>query len=276
MKEERIWLTPYNYVQNNPMNRVDPTGALDTGGGDVPKEDGNDKSNSQNAKQEGEAWKHKHLWNDVIVKASDKRKYGEGFEEGKTTYKDLYEKRVAAVLERKMEESKNFNKTIDCADLVMETLVDFASYYGLPVVMKDYRKKNVTYDSRSTTAKSASEFSAKIKRAFGAATLFSKYNTSLQTVDWSDAMAGDVLTWKYEVYLWEDEANRVWHASTISDLSDDSITVIQGSLDDGQATQISEKAYDRDSKGKVDPSFWTSLAIDEVKVRRWNFKLFDK
>jgi putative chitinase len=29
MKEERIWLNPYYYVQNNPVNRVDPTGALD-------------------------------------------------------------------------------------------------------------------------------------------------------------------------------------------------------------------------------------------------------
>jgi RHS repeat-associated protein len=34
LKEERIWLNPYNYCQNNPINKVDPTGALDE---DPPK-----------------------------------------------------------------------------------------------------------------------------------------------------------------------------------------------------------------------------------------------
>ena len=29
LSEERNWLSPYNYVQNNPLRRVDPTGALD-------------------------------------------------------------------------------------------------------------------------------------------------------------------------------------------------------------------------------------------------------
>lgn len=29
MADQRSWVSPYNYVQNNPLNRVDPTGAID-------------------------------------------------------------------------------------------------------------------------------------------------------------------------------------------------------------------------------------------------------
>ncbi len=29
LSDERSWVSPYSYVQNSPVNRVDPSGALD-------------------------------------------------------------------------------------------------------------------------------------------------------------------------------------------------------------------------------------------------------
>ena len=38
MADQRSWVSPYNYVQNNPLSRIDPTGALDN---PIYDEDGN-------------------------------------------------------------------------------------------------------------------------------------------------------------------------------------------------------------------------------------------
>ena len=62
LASERSWVSPYNFVQNNPVNRVDPTGALDDW---VQDADGNvrwDKdANSQATTKEGETYLGKTL-----------------------------------------------------------------------------------------------------------------------------------------------------------------------------------------------------------------------
>lgn len=57
MAHEREWVSPYNFVQNNPINRVDPTGALDDW---VQDADGNikwdDNATSQETTKAGETY----------------------------------------------------------------------------------------------------------------------------------------------------------------------------------------------------------------------------
>ncbi|MBS4042939.1 MAG: hypothetical protein KGZ59_03910 [Chitinophagaceae bacterium] len=64
LAKERSWLTPYNYVQNNPLNRIDPDGRLDDW---VESADGkiywDENSTSQETTKEGE----KYLGKNVLV-----------------------------------------------------------------------------------------------------------------------------------------------------------------------------------------------------------------
>ncbi|MEM9391872.1 MAG: RHS repeat-associated core domain-containing protein [Bacteroidota bacterium] len=61
ISEEREWLSPYNFVQNNPINRVDPDGALDwvlNGDNEIYWDD---NANSQATTQAGETYLGKEL-----------------------------------------------------------------------------------------------------------------------------------------------------------------------------------------------------------------------
>ncbi len=78
MAEQRNWVNPYNYVQNNPVNRIDPFGTLDDW---VEREDGS------------------IYWNDDVTSTNDKdlkegetyrgEKYRRFEDIGNTTYEDV-------------------------------------------------------------------------------------------------------------------------------------------------------------------------------------------
>jgi len=61
LADQRSWVSPYNFVQNNPLNRVDPTGAIDwvlNGEGDVYWDD---NATSQETTKAGETYLGKNV-----------------------------------------------------------------------------------------------------------------------------------------------------------------------------------------------------------------------
>jgi hypothetical protein len=60
MRAYRSWVTPYNYVQNNPVMRQDPTGMLDVGPGEKPNETG--PKGTYTIKQGDTFWDLGNLW----------------------------------------------------------------------------------------------------------------------------------------------------------------------------------------------------------------------
>jgi|GEM_PF-3002470 len=55
-------LTPYNFVQNNPIMLMDPTGLLDNGGGDPPTKDGNCMLDEVSVTAIGRSFPIKDMW----------------------------------------------------------------------------------------------------------------------------------------------------------------------------------------------------------------------
>ena len=74
LKEERRWLTPYNYCQNNPMLRLDPTGALD---GDYYKLDakGNPVFDHSDNKNDGNVYIDRGDGNYYLLPSFSDRQY---------------------------------------------------------------------------------------------------------------------------------------------------------------------------------------------------------
>jgi hypothetical protein len=223
----------------------------------------------------GAAWTHQYLWNDTVTNSSHISNFGSDYFAG-MKYKEGLPFRIKAILEKRLKDSQVRQTKIDCADLCLSALIEYASFYGLPLLFQDYRAQtsNRILNSKSTQYNSKDKFDLAVRQTYGAATLFSSDNKFMEDVAWNSIHPSDVMTWKSNT-IPIIHPNVTHHANTITELTNDSITVIQGSLEGGQATPIEKKTYDRDSNGEVDPSLWTAFYTDVVKARRWKFNIFD-
>jgi hypothetical protein len=229
----------------------------------------------------GAAWAHQHLWNDTVTNQSHISKFGSDYFAG-MKYKDGLPFRIKPILENRLKKSQVNNTKIDCADLCLSVLVEYASFYGLPLLFDDYREiktsPNRRLNSKNTQYKSTSEFDLALRKTYGAATLFSEFNLFIEDVAWNNIRPSDMMTWRSNTIIII-HPNQTFHANTITELSNDSITVIQGSLEDEQPTPIEKRIYDRDTDGSVDPGFWKAWFVyggsGSIKARRWKFNVFD-
>jgi len=223
------------------------------------------------------AWSHQQLWNDIVINQNHIKNFGSDYFSG-MKYKDGLTFRIKSILEKRLKDSQIRHLKIDCADLCLSALIEYASFYGLPLLFKDYRDQtsNRVLNSKNTQYNSKDSFDLAVRKTYGAASLFSSQNFFLEDVNWKNIRCSDLLCWKYILPLWEDESKRSWHASTISELTNDKIITIQGSLDNGAATYIEQRQYDRDSdNGEINLDLTLSVIIDEVKAKRWKFSVFD-
>ncbi|OYU94569.1 MAG: hypothetical protein CFE21_14930 [Bacteroidetes bacterium B1(2017)] len=238
-------LTPYQFSSNRPIDGID----LDGG-----------------------EWKSQHSWNDVITDKSHIQQLGANYVKG-MTYQDAWRATSPKIFENYIK------KKIDCADLAIKGLVEFAYKYKLSVHFEDNKQgkdKDPTFDNDNYgfTKKDGSKVSFKegqwerfadnIAANYGAADIFN--NSKLATdKQWDDLEVGDLMSWKHP-------DNGGFHAQTITEIDRptfgfDSYTTIQGNLDSGKSAPARKTEYT-----------FVALNIrfgETIKGKAWNFKFFD-
>lgn len=151
----------------------------------------------------------------------------------------------------------NAKVKIDCADLAIEYLLDFARHEKLPVGLRFYTGKK--WDTYTVKPEQKNFASAKTyaKRNFGALNVID--NTV--AIDWSDAKAGDLIMSKWSGSLGH---TRVIASLTLGkDKKSGNVTFYQGNLPAVVPVKKTQKISDIDF-GK----------LDDKRPRRWNFKKF--
>jgi RHS repeat-associated protein len=238
-------LTPYQFASNRPIDNID----LDGG-----------------------EWKSKHKWTDVITDKSQIKLLGAKYLVG-MTYEEAWRAMAPEILR------KSIGKKIDCADLAIDAIVEFAFTYKLSIHFEDYKAedKDPTFDNDNYgfTKKNSAEVKFKegewqrladnIKASYGAGDIYNN-NKIATTKSLDDVQAGDVVSWKHP-------DNGGYHAQTISKV--DRLTfgfntyeTIQGNLESGKAQPARKTEYKfievKNRKGET------------LLGREWNFENFDK
>jgi RHS repeat-associated protein len=227
---------------------------------------------------EGQEWKSQHKWSDKVTDPSHiKNIEAKGIKNVKTlTYQQVYEMSIS----RLMKPYVLNGLQEDCANFAFYPLIDFASYYKLPIFIKSYRadtpEKYKIIDNDLMQFKTTDDLKKMLGILYAAKDFYDDKNLFLIGVDFDKLQKSDLLLFQYRAGLFSEETERIYHVSTIVLVEAKKISVVQGSGDEDSTSKIAGKSYERNSDMSADLQGIANITVKGEKAKRWNFNLFDK
>lgn len=225
-------------------------------------------------------WKSKFKWSDVIqVKVSDpvfKSVYKF------ITFENLWKSLVPSHFANYYNLSQNNKLIIDCGDLMIRGLLDFAYQYKLPVhFYDDYKAENdpefdnnnpfFVKNKKIRLLNTYNDFRSAIELNYGSPDIFHN-NRILKDIPLKNMQVGDILSYKYPGVGW-------YHAQIVVAVDSENVMIYQGNLTEhgGDPTPVEKRIYKiKDIENKSIGRFlFFGVSPDEIKVRRWRFSYFD-
>lgn len=237
---------------------------------------------SQEKNKAKRIWENKKRWNDLVTLEIHDPRFGKVEKFLQFTYSDYWHLSAFSHFKNYIIQSEKKKLVLDCADLVLRGLLDFAYKYKLPFHISDDFKANKDPDFNNRTGyyiengrkrflSSYTEFRKSIELKYGSQDIY-RNNKILMDVPLSKILPGDILSYKYPGTNW-------YHAQVVVRVNKDSVTVVQGNLEShgGEASPVEMRNYELDDiKNKTVGGFlfWGDRP-DDIKVRRWRFSYFD-
>ena len=226
---------------------------------------------------EGKEWKSQYKWSDKVTDKSHIKNLEEkGIKNAKNlTYQEVYEISIS----RLMKPYVLNGLQEDCANFAFYPLVDFASFYKLPIYFKSYRAdtpdKYKIIDNDKMQFKTTDDLKKMLGLLYAAKDFYDEKNQFLVDVDFTKLQQGDLLLFQYR-QLKGDETKRIHHVSTVVLATTNKISVVQGSGDEESTSKVAGKSYERNSDMSADLQGIANITVKGEKAKRWNFNLFDK